>query len=62
MKMYGLVSTSSLMSLRFMSLKLYHSIPKCLSTDSAKISALSALVLAVLLSNFIVGYVFVFRV
>ena len=49
--MYGLASTNWLMSLRFVSLKLLHPIPKCLSTDSAKSSVLSALVLVVLLSS-----------
>ena len=34
-----------LISLRFVSLKLLHSVPKCLSTDSTKSSAFSALVL-----------------
>ena len=56
--MHGLPSTNWLISLRFMSSKLLHSIPKCLSTDSAKSSALSALVFAVLLSSFSVGQVF----
>ena len=46
MNMYGLASTNGLISLRFVSWKLLHSIPKCLSTDSAKGSALSSLVLA----------------
>ena len=53
--MYGLASTNWLMSLRFVSLKLLHSIPKCLSTDSANSSASSALVLVVLLSSVSVG-------
>ena len=53
--MYGLASTNWLISLRFVSMKFSHSIPKCLSTDLAKSSALSALVLAVLLSSVSVG-------
>ena len=53
--MYGLASTNWLISLSFVSSKLLHSIPKCLSTDLAKSSALSALVLAVLLSSVSVG-------
>ena len=53
--MYGLASTNWLISLRFVSTKLLHSIPKCLSTDSARSSALSAMVLAVLLSSVSVG-------
>ena len=53
--MYGLSSTNWFISLRFVSSKLLHLIPKCLSTDSAKSSALSALVLAVLLPGFSVG-------
>ena len=53
--MYGLASTNWLISLRFVSSKLLHSIPKYLSTDSAKSSALSALVLAILLSSVSVG-------
>ena len=53
--MYGLASANWLISLRFVSSKLLHSIPKCLSTDSTKSSALSTLVLAVLLSSVSVG-------
>ena len=53
--MYGLASTNWLTFLRFVTSKLLHSIPKCLSTDSAKSSALSALVLAVLLSGVSLG-------
>ena len=53
--MYGLASINWLISVRFVSSKLLHSIPKCLSTDSAKSSSLSALVLAVLLSSVSVG-------
>ena len=54
-KMHGFTSTNWLISLRFVLLKLLHSILKCLSTDSAKSSALFALVLVVFLSNFSVG-------
>ena len=36
---YGLAYTNWLISLRFVSSKLLHSIPKCLSTDSARSSA-----------------------
>ena len=43
LNMYGLASTNWLISLRFMSSKLLQSITKCLSTDSAKSSALSTL-------------------
>ena len=53
--MYGLASTNWLISLRFVPSKLLHSIPKCFSKDSAKSSALFALVLAVLLSSVSVG-------
>ena len=40
-----------LISLGFVLSTLLHTIPSCLSTDSVKSRALSALVLAVLLSN-----------
>ena len=53
--MHELASTTCLISLRFVSSELLHSIPKCLSTDWEKSPALSALVLAVLLSSFSVG-------
>ena len=54
--MYVLASTNWLISLRFVSSKLLlHSIPTCLSTDWAKNSALSTLVLAVVLSSVSVG-------
>ena len=53
--MHGLASTNLLISLRFVLSKSLHSIPKCLSTDSAKRSVLSASGLVVLLVNFSVG-------